>query len=58
MTQNVPPPNHGKTFQDGYIDGYQSVRPGTLPSIPSYAIPIGKTPYQWGFMMGEEDASR
>lgn len=54
--ENDIPANPNQTFQDGYIDGYQSVRPGVLPAIPSHAIPIGLTPYQWGYKMGQEDA--
>lgn len=50
--------NPGKTFSQGYTDGYRSIRSGVLPSIPSYRIPIGLTPYQWGFKMGEEDARK
>jgi hypothetical protein len=45
-----------KTFEDGYLDGWHSVKPGTNPSIPSYAIPAGKTPYQHGYERGRAKA--
>lgn len=45
-----------KTFTDGYMDGWHSVKPGTDPGIPAHAIPAGKTPYQHGFELGRAKA--
>lgn len=45
-------------FQQGYIDGWQSVKPGSVPTIPSYAIPAGKTAYEHGFELGKQAALR
>jgi hypothetical protein len=45
-----------KTFTDGYIEGWQSIRPGEVPAIPAHSIPAGKTPYQHGLDLGEEAA--
>lgn len=48
-----------KTYTDGYIDAYQSVRgKGVVPSIPAHAIPAGKTLYQAGHDDGREAATR
>ena len=42
-----------KTFQDGYIDGYQSgAQTNATPSIPSYSIPAGRKPYDVGYERG------
>ncbi len=50
-------PNYEKSFEDGYVDGYQSVRgKGIRPAIPSHAIPAGYTSYQWGYEKGARDA--
>lgn len=43
-------------YEKGFIDGWQSLRPGSLPAIPSYAVPAGKTPYQHGYDKGREYA--
>ena len=46
-----------KTFTDGYIDGWQSVRgKGAEPEIPAHVIPAGMTPYQAGFEQGKAKA--
>jgi len=45
-------------FEQGYIDGWQSAKPGSLPGIPSYAVPPGKTPYQHGYDLGRQAALR
>jgi len=45
-----------KTFTEGYIAGYQSVRPGASPAVPAYAVPAGKTPYQYGYDLGKQKA--
>lgn len=40
-------------FEKGYVDGWQSLKPGTNPpGIPAYALPAGKTPYEHGFALG------
>lgn len=45
------------TFADGYVDGWQAIKPGTNPpGIPSTAIPAGWTPYNWGYEKGREAA--
>ena len=56
IVKNIPA-YPSKTFNDGYLDGYQSLRPGVVPSVPPYnKVPTGLTPYQWGFTLGEDDA--
>ncbi|RCW82012.1 hypothetical protein C7476_109194 [Phyllobacterium bourgognense] len=56
VAKNIPRNAH-KTFDEGYIDGYQSLRPDAVPTIPSFSkTPIGLTAYQWGFIIGEDDA--
>lgn len=47
---------HQKTFEEGYIEGWHSVRPGSNPDIPAYAVPAGKTPYEYGFELGRRRA--
>lgn len=48
--------NDKQTFEQGYKDGYWSIIPGAPYAIPSYAIPAGKTPYEWGFEIGVQAA--
>jgi hypothetical protein len=48
----------GKSFTDGYLDGWHSIRPGNNPAIPAHSIPAGYTPYQWGYEQGREAAQR
>lgn len=48
--------NDSQDFQNGFIDGWQSVNPGTVPSIPSSAIPAGKTAYEHGYERGRDRA--
>lgn len=56
IVKNIPA-NPGRTFEDGYRDGYQSLRPGDAPIVAtSLKPPIGVTAYQWGFTLGEDDA--
>lgn len=43
-------------FRDGYIDGWQSIRPGDTPAVPSHATPAGKTPYEHGYELGRQRA--
>jgi hypothetical protein len=45
-----------KTFPDGYIDGWHSIRPGDTPAVPSHATPAGKTPYEYGYGLGKQRA--
>jgi hypothetical protein len=45
-------------FERGFIDGWQSVKPGSVPGIPAYAVPAGKTPYEHGYDLGREAALR
>jgi len=43
-----------KGFREGYIEGWRSVtKLTTLPSIPSHAIPAGKTDYEYGLELGK-----
>jgi hypothetical protein len=46
--------NENKSFEEGYIDGWRSIlgEGAPLPSIPSYAIPAGKTEYEHGYEQG------
>ena len=44
-------------FARGYIDGWQSARPGSIPTIPAYALPAGRTEYDYGLELGEAAAS-
>jgi hypothetical protein len=44
-------------FENGYIAGWQSLKPGSVPTIPSYAVPAGKTPYQHGYELGRKAAA-
>lgn len=47
-----------KSYSDGFIDGYQSIRgKGVVPAIPAHAIPAGYSPYSWGFEEGVKRAS-
>jgi hypothetical protein len=49
-----------KGFAEGYTEGWLSIM-GTgaaLPSIPSYAIPAGKTAYQHGYELGRTAAEK
>lgn len=49
----------GKTFAEGYIDGFQSVRgSGQSPPIPGHALPAGYTPYQWGYEQGRKEGEK
>ncbi len=44
-------------FTRGYIDGWQSLMPGSNPpGIPAYAIPAGSTEYGHGYRLGKEKA--
>ncbi|ESX16978.1 hypothetical protein NKH34_16060 [Mesorhizobium sp. M1148] len=46
-----------KTFEDGYVDGFQSLKPDVVPTVPRpYEAPLGTTPYQWGFRLGQDGA--
>lgn len=49
--------NDSDEFRQGYIDGWQSIKPGTVPDIPAFAIPAGRTAYQHGYALGVERAS-
>lgn len=56
IAKNIPK-NSDKTFGEGYLDGFQSLNPAVVPKIPPYSkTPNGLTPYQWGFILGEDDA--
>ena len=55
MKQTIPP-NPEKSFTDGYLDGFHSLKKGVNPAIPAHAIPAGKTPYQHGFELGRSKA--
>ncbi|WP_188079933.1 hypothetical protein [Neorhizobium sp. P12A] len=48
-----------KTFSEGFIDGYRSVKGAgaALPGIPAHAIPAGKTEYQHGYDEGKRKAA-
>jgi len=41
-----------RTFATGYMDGWMSVIPGSVPRIPGHTLPAGKTPYEYGFESG------
>lgn len=43
-------------FFDGYIDGWQSIRPGSIPRVPRATVPEGISPYRHGFDMGRSAA--
>jgi hypothetical protein len=46
-----------RSFNDGYKDGYQSVRGKDItPPYPSQSIPAGKSPYEAGYERGQADA--
>ena len=46
------------TFSEGYIDGWSAIKGrGTIPAIPSNAIPAGKTPYDHGLAEGTKAAN-
>jgi hypothetical protein len=48
-----------RTWEEGYTDGYRSVRPGASIAIPPHTIPSSsKTDYEWGFERGAADARR
>jgi hypothetical protein len=48
--------NRERTFSEGYLDGWHSVKPGSNPTIPAYAIPAGKSEYDHGFDLGRAAA--
>lgn len=50
------PKLQNKTFTDGYLDGWCSVKSGSNPPIPAHAIPAGKTAYQHGYELGKKAA--
>jgi hypothetical protein len=43
-------------FFDGYIDGWQSIRPDTIPKFPAPDIPPGVPEYRYGYDMGRSAA--
>ena len=45
-----------QTFEQGYAEGYHSVRPGAPLTYPPHAVPAGRTPYEWGYECGVRDA--
>lgn len=45
-----------KSFKDGYLDGWHSIKPGSDPGIPAHGVPAGKTDYQHGYEQGKERA--
>jgi hypothetical protein len=45
-----------RTFEQGYEDGYRSIRPGAPIAFPPHAVPSGKTPYDWGYEVGAQAA--
>lgn len=48
-----------KTFSDGYTEGWQETYGSNLlPSIPSHAIPSGKTAYEHGLDLGRKEGVR
>ncbi|MDP2377070.1 hypothetical protein [Reyranella sp.] len=49
-----------KTWEDGYIDGYQSVRgPHAVFAAPVVPLmPLEKTPYEAGYERGRDDAAK
>ena len=49
-----------KDFGEGYTDGWLAVMGAgaSLPSIPSHAIPAGKTPYEHGYALGRLAAQK
>lgn len=49
--------NDDQRFQVGYVDGWQSIRPGTVPDIPAYALPAGRDAYEYGHQLGKDRAS-
>ncbi|WP_333605182.1 hypothetical protein [Novosphingobium sp.] len=50
--------NDDAKFTRGYIDGWQSLKPGSNPpGIPAYAIPAGIEAYDYGFDLGKEKAA-
>lgn len=56
IAKNIPA-NPRKTFSEGYLDGYQSLKPDVVPTIPTNSsTAISLTAYQWGFTLGEDDA--
>jgi hypothetical protein len=52
--------NENKTFADGYADGWRAERGSgaPIPSIPSFSVPAGKTPYHHGLSEGTKAAQR
>lgn len=48
-----------RTWEEGYADGYRSIRPGATITIPPHTIPSSaKSDYEWGFERGASDAGR
>ncbi len=45
-------------FTRGYIDGWKSIKPGTVPAIPAWALPAGRSPYEYGYQLGKERAAQ
>jgi len=43
-------------FFDGYIDGWQSVRPESIPSLSSAKAKNGASSYRDGFVQGKAAA--
>ncbi|QUT05122.1 hypothetical protein KFK14_19275 [Sphingobium phenoxybenzoativorans] len=43
-------------FFDGYIDGWQSIKPDSIPKLPAIKLPEGTSAYRYGFDMGRAAA--
>lgn len=43
-------------FFDGYIDGWQSVKPESIPRLPPVKLPDGVSPYVYGYELGRAAA--
>ena len=50
-------PDKDRTYEEGYLDGWLSVRSEAPPSVPDYKS-IGVSRYRFGFEMGVDDANK
>lgn len=62
---HVTPMSNSEAWKNGVIDGFQSVKPGLIPTIPSYpaSVPAGERNqasyyYELGYKKGREMAQR
>ncbi|WP_139139149.1 hypothetical protein [Sphingobium phenoxybenzoativorans] len=43
-------------FFDGYIDGWQSIEPDSIPKLPNMELSEGVSHYRYGYDMGRSAA--